>query len=208
MKKAIRDAIYTNITKDESDVLWQKLLTKSPEFVHEHPDLFLDLTNCQTISESEKVRLTEKFYDRSLQEEDIREHPELMEVLKDKNLKVAMSKRFNQAISHETGYIQQASPKITRVLLDTIGNENYLKLCSKYGRYLMGSEDLYGTYIINENTEITPETLENLDKAIQGRLIKECFHGNYPYDMDAPTFLKEKCPQLFLPSDAPERLTR
>lgn len=205
-EKAIRDAIYTNITRDENDVLWQKLLTKSPEFVHEHPDLFLDLTNCQTISESEKVRLTEKFYDRSLQEEDIREHPEFMEVLKDKNLKVAMSKRFNQAISHETGYIQQASPKITRVLLDTIGNENYLKFCSKYGRYLMGSEDLYGTNIINENTEITPETLENLDKAIRGRLIKECFHGNYPYDMDAPTFLKEKCPQLFLPADAPEDL--
>lgn len=207
-EKAIRDAIYKKVTDSNNKISWRELLQTSPEFVSEHPDLFLDLSTCKTIPEPEKARLTEAFYNQSLQYADIRIHPELIQLLKDKNIKVIMAKQFEQTISRETGNQQSTSFKYSDALINAIGNEKYLKLCATYGKYLMGaSEYLWNTHLISEDKKITTEEeFSKIEEAIQENLVRECFLGKYPYDVDAPQFLREQYPQLFLPADAPQTL--
>lgn len=207
-EKAIRDAIYKKVTDSNNKISWRELLQTSPEFVSEHPDLFFDLSTCKTISKPEKARLTEAFYNQSLQYADIRIHPELIPLLKDKNIKVIMAKQFEQTISRETGNQQSTSFKFSDALINAIGNEKYLKLCATYGKYLMGaSEYLWNAHLISEDKKITTEKeFSKIEKAIQENLVRECFLGKYPYDVDAPQFLREQYPQLFLPVDAPQIL--
>jgi len=183
IEKRIQEQIFKNIT--ENKFTYHGELPNS--FKLAHPELFI---NSDTSDE-----LKEKFYTGNLKFEDIRKNPELLEALKDKNLQVCFngykkntSKIFSNAVS--------AAEK-KRGLLDVLENENFLKLTKTYGKYLEEiNPELFGQN--QKYTEIVAIAEQNIYINVMNRRSQ--------YSEDAPDFLRQQHPELFLDTDAPEHL--
>ena len=82
-------------------------------------------------------------------------------------------------------------------LILAYGNQNFLKLCHKYGRYLkdiafqLNKELIYKnkTYYLDETKKLS---FEEIDKKIEEIITNRCFNGEINYDEDASEFLKKK----------------
>lgn len=191
LTKAIRKAIYKNICDKKLDY---SHLQNVLEMVREYPSIFLDFDELLSISASEKVRLAESFYSQNLEFADVQKYPELIRVLKGKNLKVAFNNMLYKDDIHE---------KYNTVLfLASIGNTNFLKLCAKYGNYLN---------CINDHLKLTDKNISwsDISKRIEEIIASQCLNGYIDYSKDdAPTFLLQEHPELFLNDDAPEDLKK
>ncbi len=209
----LREAIYKKILNSK-DVEYSYLYNVS-EFVLEHPDIFVNFDKLN-ISEEKHKKLVKDFYSGNISFETIRQTPELINLLKDKNLQFIFRKK-NQGIMSRSRW--QNSSSILKQnsdlnLLEAYGNEKFLELCSSYGRYMDGAgNDLQenrvifkdGKYIDLETKNII--SFEEIKKRIEDSIIEQSFLGNISYQPeDAPAFLKEKHPELFLDEDAPQEL--
>lgn len=183
--RQFRRAIYNGILRNSNMVYDENL----PEiFKKEYPDIFLESSVDQTIKDS--------FYTRSLTFENIRLNPNLVNILKNKNLKVAFSK-YNQ---NKTVSFNSINNKKNSEfdLIDVLGNEKFLKLISSYGMYF---EKISESIDFKEN--ISEEELKSkIEKVIYDNSAK----GIIKYQENAPEFLKKAHPELFLDDDAPQEL--
>lgn len=91
-----------------------------------HPEIFANFYSLSNIPTSERKRLTTAFYEGSLTFSDIKKYPELVSILKDKNLKIPF---HNKIYFSKHNYLE---------LLQVFGNEKFLELCAKYGEYMSG----------------------------------------------------------------------
>ncbi len=91
-----------------------------------HPEIFADFYSLSNIPTSERKRLTTAFYEGSLTFSDIKKYPELVSILKNKNLKIPF---HNKIYFSKHNYLE---------LLQVFGNEKFLELCAKYGEYMSG----------------------------------------------------------------------
>ena len=232
IEQSLRNSIYNKIIKESNYnannyqlpnhlPMNYSYLTSVPEFVAEHPEIFVNFDNLINISQIERQDLKNKFYSRSLHFDDIKKYPELATILKDKNLSIAFG--FKDG-SHKKGRIIVASPYEQRYsdleLLQVFGNEKFLQLCAKYGRYMDGiaeylNKDITirnGKYFDLNQHDVDSEnslSFEEISKRIKNIIIRESKLGNIAYrPEDAPDFLKENCPELFLEANAPEELKR
>ncbi len=89
-----------------------------------HPEIFADFDSLSNIPTSERKRLTTAFDEGSLTFSDIKKYPELVSILKDKNLKIPFSRKIYFS---KHNYLE---------LLQVFGNEKFLELCAKYGEYM------------------------------------------------------------------------
>lgn len=89
-----------------------------------HPEIFANFYSLSNIPTSERKRLTTAFYEGSLTFSDIKKYPELVSILKDKNLKIPF---HNKIYFSKHNYLE---------LLQVFGNEKFLELCAKYGEYM------------------------------------------------------------------------
>ena len=89
-----------------------------------HPEIFADFDSLRNIPKPERRRLTTAFYEGSLTFSDIKKYPELVSILKDKNLKIPFSRKIYFS---KHNYLE---------LLQVFGNEKFLELCAKYGEYM------------------------------------------------------------------------
>lgn len=89
-----------------------------------HPEIFADFDSLRNIPKPERRRLTTAFDEGSLTFSDIKKYPELVSILKDKNLKIPFSRKIYFS---KHNYLE---------LLQVFGNEKFLELCAKYGEYM------------------------------------------------------------------------
>lgn len=220
IEQSLRNAIYNKIIKGKTDY---SHLASVPELVTEHPEIFVSFDNLTNISQEERQRLTKAFYTKTLSFDDIKKYSELSNVLKDKNLFIAFGNRDGnhlqgRIILLDTGYGRTTDKKYSDLeLLEVFGNEKFLQLCAKYGRYMDGiaqhlNKDITirnGKYLDFVNGNLDGLSIEDISKRIEDMIIRESKLGNLAYRPDdAPSFLKVSHPELFLGADAPEELKK
>lgn len=213
IEKQYRKIVYDYILKNPRDS-YQHLLNFH-EFVEEHPDIFLLPEELNNIPKNIVEFYIYNFYKRNLRFNDIRLHPELIDVLKNKNLKHAFG-LYNRGISdirYSVYSIETVKSGTEIEMIDVIGPNKFLELCSRYGRYL---EDIYFDLNIIKGEgkyfQLKPNTAKEINfnelcAKIEDVIAKKCLEGTKQYNYsDAPDFLKEKMPNLFLNPNAPQRL--
>lgn len=217
IEQSLRNAIYNKIIKGKADYSY---LASVPELVTEHPEIFVNFDSLTSISQEERQRLTKAFYTRTLSFDDIKKYPELANALKDKNLSIAFGDKDGNhhegRIFLDTVYGRTFEKKYSDLeLLQVFGNEKFLELCSKYGRYMDGmathlSKDITirnGKYVDLGMQHLDGLSFEEVSKLIEDIIARESILGNLAYQPeDAPTFLRESHPELFLSDDAPDEL--
>lgn len=220
IEKSLRNSIYNKIIKEEMNYAY---LSSVPDFVSEFPEIFVNFDSLTSIPQEERQRLTQAFYGRALRFDDIKKYPELANYLKDKKLSIAFGYKDG---NHYQGQIYSSSSngRISEKknsdleLLEVFGNEKFLQLCAKYGRYMNGivyhlNKDMTirnGKYIDLSQSGIDLEnglSVEEISKRIEDIIVRESKLGNIFYrPNDAPSFLRERQPELFLSDDAPKEL--
>lgn len=220
IEKSLRNSIYNKIIKGKMNYSY---LASVSDFVSEYPEIFVNFDNLTNISQEERQRLTKAFYGRTLSFDDIKKYPELADYLKDKNLSIAFGNKdgnhYQGRIFLSSGYGRTSEKKYSDLeLLEVFGNEKFLQLCTKYGRYMDGivqhlNKDMTirnGKYIDLSQSGIDFENglgVEEISKRIEDIIVRESKLGNLSYRPDdAPSFLRERQPELFLSDDAPEEL--
>ena len=220
IEKSLRNSIYNKIIKGKMNYSY---LTSVPDFVSEYPEIFVNFDNLTNISQEERQKLTKAFYGRTLSFDDIKKYPELADYLKDKNLSIAFGNKdgnhYQGRIFLSSGYGRTSEKKYSDLeLLEIFGNEKFLQLCAKYGRYMDGivqhlNKDMAirnGKYIDLSQNGIDFEnglSVEEISKKIEDIIVRESKLGNLSYRPDdAPSFLRDRQPELFLSDDAPEEL--
>ena len=200
IEKSLRNSIYKKIINVNIDYFY---LSNVSELVLEHPEIFVDFDGLTNISEEEKQRLTKEFYKRTLNFGDIKKYPQLITILKDKNLKVAFGNKEFVANYYS---IMNRSYSSDLELLNILDNEKFLLLCSKYGDYMNSiMPDLKKNIDFSKNNINFTELIQKIENIIA----QEVISGNKVYHPDdAPNFLLESHPELFLDNNAPEELKK
>lgn len=228
IEAALREAIYHYIIdscankKDSFPYPDYRYLEKIPEFLDEYPKVFLNLDSCSHIPDSEKERIVSDFYNGSLDFEDISKYPEFKKILMSKQLIIPFRSKLTK-IREDVIFLPDALFHSDLELLEFYGKNNFFELASKYGKYLNGMGTLlrqeFGAFnhklydkspFINLPIVSKEHVLHfsDADKMIEKILTREVFLGNVFYQEDAPLFLKEKYPELFLDNRAPSELKK
>ena len=229
LNKSIESSIYEKIINLHKEYNYS-YLKSAKDFADKHPDIFVDFSGIDfsnykealstedfyilNSNESIKEVLEEDFYSGRLRFSDIKKTPELIDKLKDKNLKCCFrnsNKKFNMKTAN--GYFEQI---FLLDLIDLIGNEKFLFLCKEYGRYLeyiikdlYEQIDVYQTFKNDVIVKFRETTFEEIDSKLEKILTEKCLNGKIGYlKEDAPEFLKKEHPELFLSDDAPEKLKK
>ena len=213
IEKQYRSIIYKFILNNPN-VSYQHLLSVN-NFVNEHSDIFLSTADLNKVPEIIRGNFIKSFYARGLRFEHIRHYPELIDVLKDKNLTHVFA-GYDTGISNRytSIYGNNKFNRSTEVeMINVIGQDKFLELCSKYGRYL---EDIYadlslvmkdGKYFENNTIDAKEIDYHRLCARIENVIAKKCQLGKKTYYyLDAPEFLKQNMPNLFLDPSAPQEL--
>lgn len=154
-------------------------------FKKKHPDLFLP----EIVDEE----LRKKFYAGKLCYEDIRKNPQIKEIIKQKNLDVGMAEEKYEMSPLIYGYRE-----LNHLWKDDRFTEDeILDLAEKYGEYL---EDVETWRIFGD------EPFSKKEKMLQDQIETMIMERQMPYSENVPEFFKEKHPDYFLASDAPEEL--
>lgn len=151
------------------------------EYSDNFPQEFKDKYSNIFVSERVPQEIRDKFYSRKITIEDLRKNDILREELNDKDLNVLLRNIFTSNRNYQ-------------VLYKKVGNEKFLEYAHKYGEYM-------SKLAISENTPI--DDIENL---IKENITENILNGSIPYGPDAPDFLRETHPELFISEDAPELL--
>lgn len=180
----IEKFVLTKINEREK----YRFLEENSSFVKKHPELFLDLSNSD-MSEEDKTFYTNLFYEHDISPVNIYEKPVLAEILKKKNLRVCFDEKA-------LGYVRE------------LGNEKFLYLCKKYGKYL---------YLV-ENTNwyelqkivfdgFKDVNFEELKKIIEKGIAENIKKGYASYDANTDLgFLKRDYKELFISDYLPTEL--
>lgn len=165
------------------------------KFREEHREIFID----GDIPEEVKSA----FYTRHMTAELVKQNPELIQLLQGKDLSRAFPKQMTAGISMQMvdkdGKVIGGIPNtvnMAQYLSEKLGQEEFLKICADYGKYL----DDIGISIKNE---ITVESVRN---TIEQAIYKGIKEGKIQYSEDLPLSFQEKHPELFLPKDIDEKL--
>ena len=171
------DFTQENIEERLQRTIYQAIIQGKTQYFEQLPTSFKEKHPDLFLPENVSKTIKEKFYNGCLEFEDIRKNPELVDMLLDKNL--------------EVGFINEFSHQKTREMLD---NWQVLDIAQRYGRYF---QDIGWGFL----TEDYEETLKNLEKMIAENVLNRTTSYNYH---DAPEFLKQEHPELFLPENAPQ----
>lgn len=200
--KYIREVVYEKIIglrSNENNGIDYVFLRNVPSFTKEYPQLFLTEDDLKIIPEHDLKEINDNFYNQSLTYKDLRNYPYLMDILKNKDLKMIFDTNYDYYQDfYDLDFIQ------------AIGNELFLKVYQKYGNYLEEIED----YIDSEFYEIFEKRVENnnfnydiLCELIEEKIAVWCYDGiGYYYLDDMPISFQENYPELFLSEDAPSAL--
>lgn len=179
------------------------------EFRDNHPEIFVDL--------NAPYELKDAFYENVLKPKLLYNHKDYVKYLVDKDLSNMIDVNLKLAVPREEDGLRLRLPENCNFVDEYIsryGNEKFLQLCVKYGIYIDNiakylNKDIAirrGKYVDSSKGDVDFEEISSRIESIIIREIKLC---NIVYrPEDAPDFLKENCPELFLEANAPEKLKR
>ena len=208
INELVKKSVYQRIIDNKIDYIHMK---RNQEFVDSYPELFVDFSGLSGATPDEIAALEKKFYDRGIDFADIRKYPQLVELLKDKNLKVAFGgKPQTYGLGTITIFGDDTPRKIIQRgdidLLKIMSNEEFLQLCARYGKMINGSARYLAKTIDFDKDK--PE-LSDVVKKMETYITESVLDGEMDYDEEtAPDFLKTEHPELFLAADAPEDLKK
>ena len=199
------------------------------DFRKEHPDIFID----ENIDEDLKT----KFYWGYMEAEDVRKHPELIEILRKRELRNVFSQKmfvdFEEVDENEREYGKYSQiPKkvnMAEYLSKKIGQENFLKICAEYGQCL---DDLgMVTFVDRANGKLSEEeeeifyecskvfkdigkpqvmemTEKNVRKAIEDAIYREIVENELEYYEYLPESFKKAHEEIFIEESVPVELRK
>ena len=176
-----KDLDFENIRESIEDKIYKDLKRRAityfddlpSSFKEKHPELFLP----KNVDEE----FRNKFYSGRLSFEDIRENPQLKEVLVSKDLSVGFRASFSYQIS----------------LWNELSNSEILDLLEKYGKYLR----IIDLKILRDSKNVQDRDLE-----IETSIEKLILDKKVPFLENIPKFFKDKHPEFVLADDTPEVL--
>ncbi len=172
-------------------------IQKGLEYSENIPDSFKEKYPGIFLPESVPQDFKELFYKGKLHFEHIKENPELVEILKDKEIDVGFS-QLRRTNWGPTDFRNTSANHKYQEFFEKIKKEDILNLAAKYGKYLSAFrlEDLGQGY----------SSFEELDEKVKQSIREGILSGRVRYSDKAPEFFKEEHPEFFLPDDAPELL--
>ena len=186
-------------------------LKENTLFYKNYPELFVNFKGIDGIDPNLANMLEEDFYNRSLEFYYIRLFPQLVNALKDKNLEIPFG---GDMLESRLNYHFE-NGRIDLELKDMYGNEKFLELCAKYGRYmenimcyLKDEIEIHNRFYRGKKDK-KYKAFEEVQEIINSIISRLCISGEMGYsDLDAPEFLKKEHPELFLSDDAPHELKK
>ena len=189
IEKAIRDAIYDNITKENIDY---SDLENNPEFVSEYPEIFL--------KENVPLEIKKKFYSRSLSMADFVQNPNLVDILNNTNVVFGFpfEYMFTNELFAEKDF-KTANLKRFKVISEMAQIEDY-QLREKFKVYIKKHKD-------NFNME-TLSSLKTVLKRVEYSNSSELrsFKDNFAeklLNLDDPIAGLEKIEKVFIQNNLP-----
>ena len=167
------------------------------KFREEYQDIFLDGEILENIKRA--------FYTRHMTAEMVRKNPELIQLLQGKDLSRAfpqkmiagMSMQMLDTAGNAIGGIPN-NVNMAQYLSENIGQGEFLKICSEYGKCL----DNITLFIKDENS------IKNLREVIEQSIYRGIKENGIEYFEDLPLSFREKHPELFLPKEIDEDLRK
>ena len=189
IEKAIRDAIYDNITKENIDY---SDLENNPEFVSEYPEIFL--------KENVPLEIKKKFYSRRLSMADFIQNPNLVDILNNTNIAFGFSVEY----MFTSELFNKEDPKIA--------NLKRLKVISEMAQIEdYQQKEKVKKYVEEHKDNLNMETLSSLKTVLKRveysnsselRSFKDNFFENL-LNLDDPIAGLEKIEKVFIQNNLP-----
>ena len=169
IEQSLKNSISSKIIKEEMEYSY---LSNIPDFVSEHPELFIDKNAPQELQEA--------LYNRTISPELILYNPSYIEYLKNIDLSIS----FSFLPTYFINYIEQ-----------TFGKDDAFKLLMIYGKYLNTIFDYNKMEYLELDSKLTKEeVLVKIDNLIMRYIIE----GKLKYDENISSHFKNNNPTLFL----------
>ncbi len=182
LRETIENSIYKGIK--EKGIEYFEGLPIS--FQEKHPELFLP----KEVNEE----LRNKFYTGILSFEDIRQNPQIKDLLLTKDIGVGFRRaRYGQPMLVSNGQ------KYVNPIWENLTEQEIMDLAEEYGKYLKD---------VNDDIFIKGQSIEEREKAVQGNIEENILSRKSSYDESIPEFFKQKHPEMFLDENAPEELKK
>ena len=180
VRETIEQAIYKGIK--EKGVEYFEELPLS--FQEKYPELFLP--------EEVDKELRNKFYDGKLSFEDIRQKPQIKELLLTKDISVGFGRtKYGQEMLAKPG------GRFVNPMWEKLTEQEIMDLAEEYGKYLKDVKD---------DIFIEGQSIEEREIAVQGNIEENILNRKSSYDETIPEFFKQKHPEMFLDEKAPDKL--
>ena len=180
VRETIEQAIYKGIK--EKGVEYFEELPLS--FQEKYPELFLP-------KEVDK-ELRNKFYEGKLSFEDIRQNPQIKELLLTKDISVGFGRtKYGQEMLAKPG------GRFVNPMWEKLTEQEIMDLAEEYGKYLKDVKD---------DIFIEGQSIEEREIAVQGNIEENILNRKSSYDETIPEFFKQKHPEMFLDENAPDKL--
>lgn len=180
VRETIEQAIYKGI-KEKGIEYFEELPLS---FQEKHPELFLP----KEVDEE----LRSKFYAGKLSFEDIRQNPQIKQLLLTKDISVGFGRtKYGQEMLARPGgrYVNPMWEKLTE--------QEIMDLAEEYGKYLKD---------VNADIFIEGQSIEEREIAVQGNVEENILNRKSSYDESIPEFFKQRHPEMFLDENAPAEL--
>lgn len=182
VRETIEQAIYKGIK--EKGIEYFEDLPLS--FQEKHPELFLP----KEIDED----IRKRFYEGKLTFSDIRKNPQIKELLLTKDISVGFGKlKYGQKILGGNG------GRYINPIWEKLSEREIMDLAEEYGDYL---KDVNADIFVEGQNE--RDRISILQITIENNILNRS--QNSPFNENVPDFFKDKHPEMFLDSNAPEEL--
>ena len=182
VRKEIEQEIYKGIKEKGMEYFEELPLS----FQEKHPELFLP----KEIDEE----LRSKFYAGKLSFEDIRQNPQMKQILLTKDISVGFGK---------TKYVQprlgRNGQRYVNPMWEKLTEQEIMDLAQEYGKYLKD---------VDAEIFIEGQSVEERKLAIQESIEENILSRKSSYDETIPDFFKQKHPEMFLDENAPKELKK
>ena len=181
VRDTIEQAIYKGI-KEKGIEYFEELPLS---FQEKHPELFLP----KEIDEE----LRNKFYTGKLSFEDIRQNPQIKDILLAKDISVGFGRmKYGSPMLGAKGQGRYVNP-----MWEKLTEQEIMDLAEEYGKYLKN---------VNADIFIEGQSIAERELAVQSNIEENILSRKSSYDESIPEFFKQRHQEMFLDENAPQEL--
>lgn len=182
IRETIEQAIYKGIK--EKGMEYFEFLPDS--FQEKHPELFLP----KDIDEE----FREKFYKGTLTFEDVKQNPQLKELLLTKDISVGFGKtKYGQPMLARKGQ------RYVNPMWEILSEQEIMDFAERYGKYFSN---------IDQSIFKEGQSQEERENAVKDNIEENILSRKSAYNESVPEFFIQRHPEMFLDENAPEELKK